>query len=324
MENYDDDCTFDNINSAFERLNISIEEATKNKRILASRLDRAISLKREVELKEKAAEEAKVEAATSSLDILAQVEALKQAQQPVKYTNYKVHAREVDAQKAVLVKELKELQLRMSGLLNEGRRSFISSDEMHRVLKKRLTKAYREKELAEKVKVEKEKLALKALAFEKSQMLKLVKESERLKQEAVENSKLQDLLKECESVVNILHGEVSDKYQDINLFIEHLDRPVLQRRGLSSSSQTSADMDLKEQKGNMNGSSEVKSTSVVADITKGGHSVSNKSSVASAQTNAEWVAAPLTGKHVVKKWKIKEKNLPTQRKIAPAGEIYRG
>ncbi|KAM0071651.1 hypothetical protein Hdeb2414_s0001g00027701 [Helianthus debilis subsp. tardiflorus] len=129
MENYDDDCTFDNINSAFERLNISIEEATKNKRILASRLDRAISLKREVELKEKAAEEAKVETATSSLDILAQVEALKQAQQPVKYTNYKVHAREVYAQKAALVKELKELQLRMSGLLNEGRRSFISSDE---------------------------------------------------------------------------------------------------------------------------------------------------------------------------------------------------
>ncbi|KAM0071962.1 hypothetical protein Hdeb2414_s0001g00031171 [Helianthus debilis subsp. tardiflorus] len=308
MENYDDDCTFNNINnSAFERLNISIKRLQRI-RILASRLDRAVSLKREVELKEKAAEEAKVEAGTSSLDILAKVEALKQAQQPVKETNDMVHAREVFAQKAVLVKELKELQLRMSCLLNEGRRSFIISDEMHRVLKRRLTKAYKEKEVADKVKVEKEKSALKAPAFEKSQVLKLVKESERLKQEAVENSKVL-ICKICSKNVNLLL-----------ISYKHLDGPVLQRHGLSSSSQISADRDLKEQKGNMNGSSEVKSIPVVADITKGGHSVSNKSSVASAQTNAEWVAAPVTGKHVVKKWKIKEKDLSTQ----PAGEIYRG
>ncbi|KAJ0581867.1 hypothetical protein HanHA300_Chr04g0146001 [Helianthus annuus] len=190
MANHEDDCTFDNIARAFKLLNISIEDATNNKEILASRLDRAISLKREVELKEKAAEEAKVEAAASSLDILAKVEALKQAQQLIKEANDMVHATEVPAQKVVLFKELKELQLRISGVLNEGRRSLRPSNMMLRVLKMRLTKAVREKELADKEKLEKEKLALEALAFEESQMLKLIKESERLKQEAMKTSKV--------------------------------------------------------------------------------------------------------------------------------------
>lgn len=64
--------------------------------ILASTLDLVISLKREVELKEKAAEEAKEEAAMSGIDILAKVDAFKLAQQREKETkdmvvNYSFH-----------------------------------------------------------------------------------------------------------------------------------------------------------------------------------------------------------------------------------------
>ncbi|KAI7739507.1 hypothetical protein M8C21_009554 [Ambrosia artemisiifolia] len=302
MANHEDDCTFfDNIASAIELLDISIEDALNNKRILDTRLDRAVSLKREVELKEKAAEEAKEDAAKSGLDILAKVEALKQAQQPLKETNDMVHAREVYEQKVGLAKKLKELQLRMSGVSNEGRRSLVVSDEMHKVLKRRLTKASKEKDLADNHKLENRKMALEALAFEESQMLKLVNQSNRLKQEAVKNSKLQECFKERESVINILQGEVSDKHQDINLFIERLDQPILKR--VLSSKQTSVDLD---QVGSTNGSFEVKSAPMVKDITEVGHS-------------------PSTVKHAVKTWKIKEKTVSSaQRKIASAGEIHRG
>ncbi|MFS7930825.1 hypothetical protein Hanom_Chr04g00348791 [Helianthus anomalus] len=333
MANHEDDCTFDidNIASELALLNNLIEDATNSKKILASRLDRAISLKRKVELNEKVAEEAKVEAAKSSLDILAKVEALKQAQQLLKETNDMVHARELHAQKAVLAKDLKELQLRMSGILNQGRRSLGAYDVMRNVLKTRLTTAVREKELADKEKLEKENLALEALAFEESQMLKLENESNRLKQEAVKTSKLQDLFKDRESVVNMIHAEASDKHQDINLFIERLDQPLLKLQGLLSSSQTSADLDLEEQEGKKNGSFEVKSAPVFADVTEVGHLVSNKSSVASAQTHAKRVVLRAVKpavkkmkakpKPAVKKMKAKPKPCPTKRKIASAGKI---
>lgn len=49
-----------------------------------------IGLMREVESKEKAAEQAKAEAVTGGLDVLAKAEELKQAQQRTKETNDKV------------------------------------------------------------------------------------------------------------------------------------------------------------------------------------------------------------------------------------------
>ncbi|KAJ0621805.1 hypothetical protein HanIR_Chr01g0012871 [Helianthus annuus] len=47
MANHEDDCTFDidNITSELELLNNLVEYATDNKKILASRLDRATSLR---------------------------------------------------------------------------------------------------------------------------------------------------------------------------------------------------------------------------------------------------------------------------------------
>ncbi|MFS7974667.1 hypothetical protein Hanom_Chr09g00871401 [Helianthus anomalus] len=47
MANHEDDCTFDidNIASELELLNNLVEDATDNKKVLASRLDRAIRLR---------------------------------------------------------------------------------------------------------------------------------------------------------------------------------------------------------------------------------------------------------------------------------------
>ncbi|KAI3755061.1 hypothetical protein L1987_54854 [Smallanthus sonchifolius] len=46
-----------------------------------------------------------------------------------------MHAREVYAQRAVLAKDLKELLLRVSGVLNEGRISLEISDELIEISK---------------------------------------------------------------------------------------------------------------------------------------------------------------------------------------------
>ncbi|KAK9055787.1 hypothetical protein SSX86_026872 [Deinandra increscens subsp. villosa] len=218
IANLQDDSTFRNtIINAFALLDTSIADGSNNLKDLSSRFDQVVSLKREVELKEKAAEEAKEVAATSGLDILAEVEELKQEQQSIKETNDMVHARKVYEQRAVLAKDLEQLQLRVSGVSNEGRTSVGDFDLMHRLLKMRLTEAEREKELADKEKLQNEILAREALVFKQSQILKLLEEANKLEEEEVKNSKLQDLFKRRESTVNILQGDVSAKHQDINV-----------------------------------------------------------------------------------------------------------
>ncbi|KAK9055789.1 hypothetical protein SSX86_026874 [Deinandra increscens subsp. villosa] len=236
MANLKDDSTIQNtIISSFKLLDTSIQEGSNNLNLLSSRFDRVMSLKREVELKEKAVEEAKEVAAKGGLDILAKVEELKQEQQRVKEAN-EMHARKLYAQKVVLAKDLKEHQIRISGVSNEGRTSLGVLDQLHRTLKMRLTEAFREENLANEEKLRKEILAQEVLAFEESQMLKLVEESEKLKKE---ESKLRDLFKQRESAVNILHGDLSAKHQDINVFIDRFDQPVPQ---LGGSSQTSSSL----------------------------------------------------------------------------------
>ncbi|KAK9055788.1 hypothetical protein SSX86_026873 [Deinandra increscens subsp. villosa] len=317
---YADSTFYDAITTSFERLDICIDNATSNKKSLASALDSVINLVKEVELKEKAAKEAKAEAATQDV-------------------------REVLHQKAGLANKIKKLQCRVFGVLNEGDKCLGHFDEMRKELDSRLTSAMREKELADQEKLEKEILAQEALAFEESQMLRLTEESKRLKEEAVKISTLQDILQEHEFNVNILHGDVSDKYQDIKLLRECLDQPVLQLSGLLLSSQTSSilpsssslttslvpdhetpeetvdepvpfvdefsfrenellNLAFEKQEGNMNGSSEVKIAPVVTDIIEVGHSMSTESFVASAQTFVECEAAPII---VTRRGKTKKK-----------------
>ncbi|XP_076924667.1 uncharacterized protein LOC143587195 [Bidens hawaiensis] len=223
--NHEDDSTINNtITTAFELLDTSIQHGSNNMKAMDSSLNLVLSLMEEVRLKEKSVEEAKEEAAVSGLDILAKAEALKQEQQRVKETNNMVHAREVYAQKASLAKDLKELQLRLSGVLREGDGYLGDFDEMCKVLKMRLAKAVNAKELADKEKQEKEALALEAFAFEESQMLKLVEESERLN------------MKNCK--IALKNENLPLTSYNISSLRESIDQPVLQICEFKSFSQT--------------------------------------------------------------------------------------
>ncbi|XP_071687489.1 uncharacterized protein [Rutidosis leptorrhynchoides] len=207
LKNVNDDDSAINISNTIicscQLLDAVIEDATNNKKTLDSTMDTIISLMKEVECTEKAAEQAKEEAATSSLDTLAKVEELKQARLRAKETN-DTHAKEVYAQKVVLDTKVKELKFRALGVLNQGGTSLGVLDETRRALEKRMALALREKELADKEKLEKESLAQKALADEECQMKKVEEESERLKEEELKNSKLQQFLVDRGHVVDML------------------------------------------------------------------------------------------------------------------------
>ncbi|KAM0071655.1 hypothetical protein Hdeb2414_s0001g00027761 [Helianthus debilis subsp. tardiflorus] len=145
-------------------------------------MDSVMSLMREVELSEKAAEKAKREVDDCSLYINAEIDELILAQQQAKETNEK-RAREVYTKKYDLAAKMDELQFRVFGVLDEGDGCVATIDKMLKSLEKRLTSALIKKEAADKEKLEKEV----ALAYHKSRMEELVKESKRLDEEAMEN-----------------------------------------------------------------------------------------------------------------------------------------
>ncbi|KAJ0791259.1 hypothetical protein HanOQP8_Chr01g0003511 [Helianthus annuus] len=96
---------------------------------LVSAMDSVVDLFREVESKEKAAEEAKEEATQGCSDILAKANEVKNALLRAKEAN-DMHAGEVNAEKAILATELKELQLRLFTLSDERKRSLAILDEV--------------------------------------------------------------------------------------------------------------------------------------------------------------------------------------------------
>ncbi|KAI3800988.1 hypothetical protein L1987_29088 [Smallanthus sonchifolius] len=198
----------------------------------------------------------------------------------------------------------------------------------------RLNSAIREKELVEKEKLEKERLAQEALAFEENRMLKLVEESKRLKQESVKTSTDSSKNMNLTSIsynINLFRECLDQPFLQLSGLLSSSQTTSILRS--STSSLTSSlvtghelhlktvasngdepvqfvnefvtpenelllkipDLALEKQEGNMNESSVVKNEPVVADIPEVGHSV------ASAQTYAEQVAAPLTVKRFSKK-----------------------
>ncbi|KAI3668206.1 hypothetical protein L6452_43283 [Arctium lappa] len=217
-----------------EQLQDIIEDARNNKKALVSAMDSVVNLMKEVEFKEKAAEQAKEVAARGCSDILAKVDELKQALRRAKEAN-DMHAGEVYAEKAILATELKELQLRLFNLSDERNRSLEILEEMRVALEVRLATALKEIEAAEEEKLEKERSAKEALAYQESQMEMVVEESKKLKLEAEENSKLQDFLMDRGRAIDILQGEIYVKCQDVKLLKEKFDKRIP-----LSSSQTSS------------------------------------------------------------------------------------
>ncbi|GAU51123.1 hypothetical protein TSUD_28740 [Trifolium subterraneum] len=174
---------------SIDMLEETIEEAKTNKKTLFSSMESLISLMREVELQEKAAEQANMEAARGGSDILDRVEEYKAMLVHAKEAN-DMHAGEIYGEKAILATELKELQSRLCSLSDERDNSLSMLDEMRQSLESRLAAAEMLRKSAELEKLEKERSAKTALLEQESMMEKVVQEARRLKQDAEENSKV--------------------------------------------------------------------------------------------------------------------------------------
>lgn len=211
-----------------------IEDAKNNKKTLFSAMERVINMMREVELQEKAAEEAKQEASRGGLNILVEVEDLKQTLVHAKEAN-NMHAGEVYGEKSILATEVRELQSRVLSLADERDKSLAILNEMHQSLEARLSIAEEMRKAAEQERLDKEKSARKALAEQNAIMEKVLQESKILKEEAEENSKLREFLIDRGHIVDMLQGEISVICQDVSLLKEKFDDRVPLSKSVSSS-----------------------------------------------------------------------------------------
>ncbi|MED6131741.1 hypothetical protein PIB30_012444 [Stylosanthes scabra] len=194
----------------------------KWKRTLFSSMESLMNLMREVELQEKSAKQANMEAATGGCDILARVEEYKTMLEHAKEAN-DMHAGEVYGEKAILATELRELQSRLLGLSEERDKSLAILDEMRQNLEARLAAAEELRKTAEREKLGKEESARKLLAEQEAEMEKVALESLRLQEAAEENSKLREFLMDRGQVVDMLQGEISVICQDVRLLKEKFD-----------------------------------------------------------------------------------------------------
>ncbi|GMH27809.1 hypothetical protein Nepgr_029652 [Nepenthes gracilis] len=210
-----------------------IEDAKNHKETLITAMDSVIGLMREVELQEKALEQAKEAAARGGLEIQCRVEELKKMLIHAKEAN-DMHAGEVNGEKAILATEMRELQSRLLFLSDERDKALLVVDKMRQTLEVRLAAAEEERRAAEKEKVEKEESAQRYLSEQELIMEKLVQESKVLQQEAEENAKLRDFLMDRGHVVDVLQGEISVICQDVKLMKEKFDNGIPLSRSLTS------------------------------------------------------------------------------------------
>ncbi|GFP82010.1 hypothetical protein PHJA_000344300 [Phtheirospermum japonicum] len=217
-----------------EALEEIIVDAGNNKKTLFSAMESVISMMRKVELREQAAEQAKLEVAKVGADMLAELKTLKQSLQQAEESNSR-HAGDVYGEKAILATELRELQSRVLSLSDERDKSLTVLDEMRQTLEVRLAAAENEIKSAEQEKLEKEKAAMKALADHELIMEEVVQDSKLLKQQAEENAKLQEFLTDRGRVVDMLQGEIAVICKDVRLLKESFDDNVPFSKSLSSS-----------------------------------------------------------------------------------------
>ncbi|XP_031263787.1 uncharacterized protein LOC116122020 [Pistacia vera] len=214
-----------------------IENARNNKKTLFSAMESVMNMMREVEIQEKAAEEAKIEASKGGLDILTKVEELKHMLTCAKAAN-DMHGGEIYGEKAILATEVRELQTRLLSLSDERDKSLAILDEMRETLEGRLAVAEEVRKEAEEEKLRKEESARSSLAEVEAIMENVVQESKFLQQDAEENSKLREFLMDRGRVVDSLQGEISVICQDVGLLKEKFDERVPLSKSVSSSQTT--------------------------------------------------------------------------------------
>ncbi|KAI7752366.1 hypothetical protein M8C21_032629 [Ambrosia artemisiifolia] len=208
-----------------EYLDEVIEDAKNKKETFELAMNSVIDLMKAVESKEQDAEQANENATRGCSDILAKVDEVKHALVRAKETN-DMHAGEVNAERAILATEMRELQVRLFNLSDERNKSLEILEEMRKALDIRMAAALEEIATAEDKKLERERSAKEALLYQESQMEKVVEESKKLKLVAEENSKLQEFITDRGHVIDILQGEMAVKCQDVLLLKEKFDKRI--------------------------------------------------------------------------------------------------
>ncbi|XP_031500894.1 kinesin-like protein KIN-12F [Nymphaea colorata] len=208
-----------------------INEAKKNKAILLKALESVALLMKEVDIREKEAEDAKEAASVAGSEALNKAEDLKKMLARAKEAN-DMQAGEVYGEKSILATEARELQSRLLHMSEERDKHLSLIDEVSRDLQARIAAVDEAKAEAEQEKLRKEECASNALAEQELIMEKVVAESKQLKEQAEKNSKLREFLIDRGRIVDMLQGELSVVCEDVKLLKERSDKGL----SLSSSS----------------------------------------------------------------------------------------
>ncbi|KAF3793046.1 hypothetical protein EJ110_NYTH02435 [Nymphaea thermarum] len=208
-----------------------INEAKKNKAILLKALESVALLMKEVDIREKEAEDAKEAASVAGSEALNKAEDLKKMLARAKEAN-DMQAGEVYGEKSILATEARELQSRLLHLSEERDKHLSLIDEVSRDLQARIAAVDEAKAEAEQEKLKKEEFASIALAEQELIMEKVVAESKQLKEQAEKNSMLREFLIDRGHIVDMLQGELSVVCEDVKLLKERSDKGL----SLSSSS----------------------------------------------------------------------------------------
>ncbi|KAJ0979642.1 hypothetical protein J5N97_015116 [Dioscorea zingiberensis] len=234
-----DDCQTTNLSTrssqivSIDFLEDFIADEKNNKKILMSAMESTIDMMKDVELEEERAKQVKEEASKCGEDILIKVEELRQRLKDAKEAN-DMHAGEVYGEKSILATEARELQSRLLSLSNERDKSFTIIKEIQETLEARVAAAKNEIAAAEQEKLEKERLAQKALGEQEQLMDTIVQESMKLQQEADENSKLREFLMDRGRIVDVLQGEIAVICEDVLSLKERVDGRIPLSRSSSS------------------------------------------------------------------------------------------
>ncbi|KAK4766035.1 hypothetical protein SAY87_007677 [Trapa incisa] len=209
-----------------------IEDAKNNKKNLFSAMESVINTMKEVEERERAADQAREEAAHRSSDVWRRIEELKRMIQSAKEAN-DMHAGEVYGERAILATEVRELQSRLLSLCDERDMSLAILDEMRNALETRLTVADEMIEAASHEQWAKTEHARFALKEQEALMEKVVHQSKVLQEEAEENFKLREFLIDRGRIVDQLQGEIAVICQDVKLLKERFDSGVSLSKSIS-------------------------------------------------------------------------------------------
>jgi hypothetical protein len=210
-----------------------VSDAKSSKMNLLASVDKLTTMMKNVVHLEEKAKITKEEASTAGQNTLSKVEDLREMLLRAKETN-NMHAGEVYGERSILSTEARELQSRLLSLTDDKNKSLKIMEEIHQSLEARLAAATDEIARAEKVRIEREESAQRALKEQEEMMIAIVEESKKLQQEAEENTKLRDFLVERGRAVDSLQGAIAVLCEDITQLKEIVEGRLPMTKSIAS------------------------------------------------------------------------------------------